>query len=1338
MKQKTKLFTQIMAFMLVIVMTVGMIPGTAFASEADLTEPSAATETTAAATSPTESPMETQAEEDPTGTHPPVAETDPAESTLPSTEPATEAVPDETESVTEATESTSDNENVVLTEPVMLDTEVQYYEDYFALLHGNQDHLAYHILVKDAVYQNPSISAYPFHMEEGLASIGFEIHLNGVSFVDEPVVNPSAEIMVEISDIFQDSDPANIVIFDIAGDSWFPLILDSYSKSNNTSTFAFYAPNVNSRFAIVELDKNGVAYDAYYGTTLGAYVPMSVNNKSAWCVAGKNPYGFGNSSTGTFDIHLVSRSAHDPSGRTVGYQDYMAAGCLEYNKAAPSISEGQIVSAAFGGNIGGWSRLSKSQRITITSYMLYGVRYLSDYSFDNKLGPATIYSSNPVVNMAYAQQVLIWSVVKGINPNDALRRYANDVPYYGQRIMELAASNPEGYDYENTVMLVGEGGTKQDLVIVLEPKKEKPPAGEIIVDKSVTGSTALGGWKMELYDSMNAAKKGKNPIATAVTNSNGRAVFPDVLNGTYYVREANASKQSGDLTFWTLSDKILTVTVSSNSVNAGTIHNSYNPNYSYGLHKVSKCSTSVAQQIAGNPMYSLAGAKYKVSKDGVQQEILVTDTQGNAHGSLKYPSGTLLTIQEIEAPAGYKLDPTVYQLMITTGSNILEVQDEPLFDPPFSITKVDQASSTPQGNTTFEGAIFRWDYYTNYSWSGTPERTWYFMTNRNGVADYNNAFLAPGHSSDPLYFDAAGNPTLPLGSLKMTEIQNPLGYLVLPEPLLCKIVTDTSSPTGANHEFDAQSLKYIQNITTGNFGIYEGINKELFASIKVDKIDAHTGSVPQGNANLTATFQIVNNSVNSVKIGDFSTAAPGEVCFEFTTDASGHYASDKIFPIGSYTITEKKAPEGYQLNSEWKQNFVVTESQLEFDFSESTGNACPNNPDFIGSFTMDKLDMETGSTPQGDATLAGAEFELINNSQNPIFWEGKTVAPGEVLMTFHVDENGHYSYRGLPVGSYYIQEITPPEGYMLDLIWMYDFTITIEQPDVVVDANLTCQDLPVRGSLKVIKQDSALGNHTGADAPMDGITFSVTNESRNPVMVNGTLYNPGEVITELAIAWDGTAWSAQTEHLLPYGTYGVTENAMYENMANDYYILNPEKHLVEIRELEELVEIVHINELQDGEIIIHKVDPLMRPLAGAKFLLEWSEDEGITWNPVISSELPVKGGCTSPNLVDGYLVSGDDGLITFTGLYPTLKYRLTEIEAPAGYVLLSDTAFEGKLPGYEYTHELTVHNSAGFTFPTTGRNDVLLSVFVGTLFTITAMAGFTIIAISKRKHRFAK
>ena len=37
-----------------------------------------------------------------------------------------------------------------------------------------------------------------------------------------------------------------------------------------------------------------------------------------------------------------------------------------------------------------------------------------------------------------------------------------------------------------------------------------------------------------------------------------------------------------------------------------------------------------------------------------------------------------------------------------------------------------------------------------------------------------------------------------------------------------------------------------------------------------------------------------------------------------------------------------------------------------------------------GGLTIQKLDSETGTTPQGDASLEGISFEIVNDSQNPV------------------------------------------------------------------------------------------------------------------------------------------------------------------------------------------------------------------------------------------------------------------------------------------------------------------------------------------------------------------
>ena len=165
------------------------------------------------------------------------------------------------------------------------------------------------------------------------------------------------------------------------------------------------------------------------------------------------------------------------------------------------------------------------------------------------------------------------------------------------------------------------------------------------------------------------------------------------------------------------------------------------------------------------------------------------------------------------------------------------------------------------------------------------------------------------------------------------------------------------------------------------------------------------------------------------------------------------------------------------------------------------------------------------------------------------------------------------------------------------------------------------------------------------------------------------------------------------------------EYKVYEQIPEDslYYCDGPNPQTVTIR-AGETAEVTFTNRLKSAQVLIYKIDSLGAPLAGAEFLLEWSED-GVSWAPVTytDSENVSKGTCTSPGLVDGKLESGRDGVVCFTGLHPGLQYRLTETKAPEGYQVLTGPAYEGSIPIDEtLTVELTVVNAPVFELPMTG------------------------------------
>ena len=156
-----------------------------------------------------------------------------------------------------------------------------------------------------------------------------------------------------------------------------------------------------------------------------------------------------------------------------------------------------------------------------------------------------------------------------------------------------------------------------------------------------------------------------------------------------------------------------------------------------------------------------------------------------------------------------------------------------------------------------------------------------------------------------------------------------------------------------------------------------------------------------------------------------------------------------------------------------------------------------------------------------------------------------------------------------------------------------------------------------------------------------------------------------------------------------------------------------------------------VNALRPGTITVKKVDTTGSPLAGATFLLEWSED-GNTWQSVRHSESVTKGGCSAEGLTNGCLTSGEDGVLQWTGLHPGLHYRLTEVKAPEGFKLLTEAAFTGTIPTDTLSVELTVVNARIFTMPETGAVSGAVLRVLGLAAAISCLCMLPV--LSRKRH----
>ena len=91
-------------------------------------------------------------------------------------------------------------------------------------------------------------------------------------------------------------------------------------------------------------------------------------------------------------------------------------------------------------------------------------------------------------------------------------------------------------------------------------------------------------------------------------------------------------------------------------------------------------------------------------------------------------------------------------------------------------------------------------------------------------------------------------------------------------------------------------------------------------------------------------------------------------------------------PLGTVTVKELTAPEGYRLDTE-VHTYTVDGSQLTGDVYELEVDDLTEDV-MRGGLTIQKLDSQTGTTPQGDASLEGISFEIVNNSQNAVVVNG--------------------------------------------------------------------------------------------------------------------------------------------------------------------------------------------------------------------------------------------------------------------------------------------------------------------------------------------------------------
>ena len=284
-----------------------------------------------------------------------------------------------------------------------------------------------------------------------------------------------------------------------------------------------------------------------------------------------------------------------------------------------------------------------------------------------------------------------------------------------------------------------------------------------------------------------------------------------------------------------------------------------------------------------------------------------------------------------------------------------------------------------------------------------------------------------------------------------------------------------------------------------------------------------------------------------------------------------------------------------------------------------------------GSLTINKVDADTG------AALSGVTYRLFDASGNKVA-DVTTGADGRAV------------FSDLPLGSYSYQEISAPEGYVVDST---RYTVTISTSALHITEQRT--NALAKGSIEILKVDAETRQ------PLAGVVYRLFDANGSKI-ADGTTDGNGKV-----------TFSDLKPGKYAYQEISTVSGYLLDNTRYEFSLTSENLHVKVTRE----------NMPTKGSLTIRKIDATGGPLAGAELLLEMSTD-GQSWAEIGKSTTDSTGAAKWDNLKLG------------------AKYRVTEVKAPAGYTLLPEPVSVDTLTADAPDITVTLCNNADFVLPFTG------------------------------------
>lgn len=274
-----------------------------------------------------------------------------------------------------------------------------------------------------------------------------------------------------------------------------------------------------------------------------------------------------------------------------------------------------------------------------------------------------------------------------------------------------------------------------------------------------------------------------------------------------------------------------------------------------------------------------------------------------------------------------------------------------------------------------------------------------------------------------------------------------------------------------------------------------------------------------------------------------------------------------VLPLGTLTVEETKAPDGYLLDGAYMQAGDSTEQIKGMYLTQITedgelavlsrSNQYSVSDQVIrGGVKIQKRDLETKETKaQGSATLKDTAFAIISLNENPVLVEGKLYKKNETVKTIQTGIDGIATTSAdlLPYGKYKLEETKAPEGYLTDGAKAIEFSIT-ENGKIVdlTDESHSIYNQIKRGDLEGVKIGA------GTHKRLANVPFKITSKTNGESHIIVTDKN-GQFSTASNWAshkrntnagtssedgiWFGTSEPDDSKGALLYDTYEIEELA---------------------------------------------------------------------------------------------------------------------------------------------------------------------------------------------------